>query len=392
MRIIHVLKHSRRANGSVHVAVDLACAQADAGHTVFVATGRGSYDELLATHGVRVVRLPEPSGVWAALRTTVALFRASRRIRPDVLHAHMMSAAVIAFPVAQAVRAALVTTMHNSFDAHSVLMRAGKVVIAVSDAERRLLLSRGYPPKQVVTVLNGTAGSARDELPFDDIGAVQKPGIITLSGLHARKAVGDVITAFALVHADFPQWHLNIVGSGPDSAVLESQIAALALGDSVHLMGPTLTPRPLLESAEIFATASLAEPYGLAVMEARLAGCAIVATAVGGIPEVLEHGAAGQLVPARNPAAMAAVFRSLMESPEALAAWRARAVPTSDFFSVRRVAEDHDRVYRSVLNRVQRRSVRSRSVRSRSLPDRRAEVGEPARPGIDELTEDGEVL
>lgn len=362
MRIIHVLKHSRQGNGSVHVAVDVACAQADAGHDVFVASGRGSYDDLLAAHGVHVARLPEPSSVWTALRTMLALFKVSRRIRPDVIHAHMMSAAVIAFPVAQVVRAALVTTMHNSFDAHSVLMRLGKVVIAVSDAERRLLLSRGYPAKQVVTVLNGTAGSARDELPLDDIGQVQKPGIMTLSGLHGRKAVGDVISAFALVHAEFPDWHLSIVGSGPDRARLESQVATLALGDSVHFMGPTLTPRPLLESAEIFATASLAEPYGLSVMEARLAGCAIVATAVGGIPEIVEEGAAGQLVPPHDPAAMAVVFRSLMKDPEMLAAWRAKAVPTSDFFSVRRVVEDHERVYRSVL-------------RSRPMSGRRAEIG-----------------
>ncbi|WP_375401491.1 glycosyltransferase family 4 protein [uncultured Amnibacterium sp.] len=353
---MHLLKHSRRGNGSVHVAVDLACAQADAGHEVFLASGGGSYDDLLAAHGVRVVRLPEATGVRQALGSARALLSASRRIRPDIMHAHMMSSAVIAYPVSKAVRAALVTTMHNSFDRHSVFMRLGKVVIAVSDAERRLLLSRGYPATQVVTVLNGTAGSAREQLPLDDIGELRRPGIITLSGLHKRKAVGDVITAFADLHPTLPEWHLNIVGGGPDRAELESRVDGLGLRDSVHFMGSTLTPRPLLDAAEIFATASLADPCPLGVMEARVAGCAVVGTAVGGIPEILEHGAAGQLVPSSDPVAMAAALRTLMSDPETLAAWRAKALAGSDYFSIRRVAGDHERVYRSVLRTSRRRA------------------------------------
>ena len=360
LRIMHLLKHSLRGNGSVHVAVDLACAQADGGHEVYFASGQGSYDELLAAHGVHVVHLPEPSGVRQALRSARAMLAACRRIRPEVMHAHMMSPAVIAFPIAKVVRAVLVTTMHNSFDTHSVLMRVGKVVIAVSDAERRLLLSRGYPEKQVVTVLNGTDGSAREELPIDDIGELRQPAVIALSGLHKRKAVGDVITAFAEVHPSFPQWHLSIVGGGPDRAELEEQVAALALGDSVHFMGSTLTPRPLLDSAAIFATASLADPCPLAVMEARVAGCAVIGTTVGGIPEVLEQGDAGQLVPPNEPPAMAEALRLLMADDDTLATWRARAKQGADYFSVRRVAEDHERVYRSVL--------RSPTLKTRRVP------------------------
>lgn len=352
---MHLLKHSRRGNGSVHVAIDLACAQADAGDEVYVAAGRGSYDDLLAAHGVRVVQLPELTGVRTALSGAVALLRAARRIRPHIMHAHMMSSAVIALPVAKAVRSVLVTTMHNSFDRHSVLMRAGRVVIAVSVAERHLLLSRGYPAKRVVTVLNGTAGSAREELPLDDIGELHRPGVITLSGLHRRKAVGDVITAFAEAHRVFPDWHLNIVGNGPERDELQAQVIAQGLQDAVHLMGSTSTPRPLLQAADIFVTASLAEPFGLSVVEARTAGCAIVATDVGGHPEVLEYGAAGQLVPQHDPSAMAAALRSLMGDPAVLAEWRARALPTTDFFTVRRMAEDHAHVYRSVLRSSRRR-------------------------------------
>lgn len=350
MKIVHLLKHAQRGNGNVHMAVDLACAQADAGHDVWFASARGSYDELLRQHGVTVSSLPEPTGAKGAARNGIALLSLARAVKPDVLHAHMMSSAVLAWPVAKIVGAPLITTMHNSFDSHSWMMRAGKTVVAVSEAERALLLSRGYPEKQVVTVLNGTAGTARGELPLDDLGTLQRPCIMTLSGLHPRKAVDDVISAFSIVAADHPDWHLNIVGWGDARASLEAQAAEAGLEDSVHFLGSTLTPWPLLDQADIVATASLADPCPLSVMEARVAGCAVVGTAAGGIPEVLEFGEAGHIVPVRDPEAMAEAFRGLMADPENLHRWRGRAKAGSEYFSVRRMAEDYDRVYRDAMS------------------------------------------
>jgi glycosyltransferase involved in cell wall biosynthesis len=212
------------------------------------------------------------------------------------------------------------------------------------------LLSRGYRGSKVITVVNGADGSPREALEAEEpIGPLARPCVMTLSGLHPRKAVGDVVTAFAAVLAEFPDWHLNIVGWGPDRERIEEQVAKLGIGRSVHLLGSTLNPRPLLEQADVFATASLADPCPLAVMEARAAGCAIVATAVGGVPETLEHGRAGQLVPPSHPQAMATAFRTLMADDEALATWRARAKDGAAYFTVRRMAEDYDRVYKALL-------------------------------------------
>ena len=367
MRIMHLLKHGVRGNGHVHVAVDLACVQAEAGHEVSLVSSGGSYDQLLSDHGVRVATIPESGGVKGTIRSAAGLLQLARLIRPDVLHAHMMSSAVLGFPVAKLVGAPLITTMHNSFEKHSVLMRLGKVVVAVSEAERRLLLSRGYPASKVVTVLNGAAGSPREELEADDIGTLARPCVMTLSGLHRRKAVGDVIAAFAEVLPDFPNWHLNVIGWGPDRERLEHVVAELGVEESVHFLGSTVAPRPLLLTADIFASASLADPCPLAVAEARAAGCAIVATAVGGVPEIVDHGKAGQLVPASDPPAMAAAFRNLMGDPELLASWRARASHGSEYFTVTRMTKDYDRVYESML--VARDRAGLLDARMRSLPD-----------------------
>jgi glycosyltransferase involved in cell wall biosynthesis len=349
VRIMHLLKHGVRGNGHVHVAVDLACVQADAGHDVTFVSSGGSYDQLLTDHGVRVATIPESGGAKATIRSAASLLKLARSLQPDVLHAHMMSSAVLGFPVAKVVGASLISTMHNSFEKHSILMRLGKVVVAVSEAERRLLLSRGYPAAKVVTVLNGADGSPREALQAEDIGSLARPCVVTLSGLHKRKAVGDVIAAFAEVLPEFPDWHLNIIGWGPDRERLEGVVAELGIEESVHFLGSTVAPRPLLVTADIFASASLADPCPLAVAEARAAGCAIVATAVGGVPEILDHGNAGQLVPASDPAAMAAVLRGLMGDPELLASWRTRARQGSEYFTVTRMARDYDGVYESML-------------------------------------------
>jgi len=172
---------------------------------------------------------------------------------------------------------------------------------------------------------------------------------MVLSGLHGRKAVDDAIRALALVADARPEWHLNIVGGGPDLAELERLAQDLGVDGAVHFLGSTLTPMPLLEASDIFVTATLADPCPLNVMEARSAGCAIVGTRVGGIPEVLDEGRAGQLVPPRDPAAMAAVLDRLMQSPEELQEWRTASLQGADYYSVARMTLDYDEVYAAVI-------------------------------------------
>jgi glycosyltransferase involved in cell wall biosynthesis len=101
----------------------------------------------------------------------------------------------------------------------------------------------------------------------------------------------------------------------------------------------------LLRQSRIFVLASHAERFGLSVAVAREAGCAIVAPAVGGIPEVLANGDAGQLVEPGRPDQFAKVLRRLMQDEEALRQWRTRAKTRAGYFTVDRVVEDYDKVY-----------------------------------------------
>lgn len=362
MRIMHVLNHCYNGNGHVHVAVDLACVQVQQGHEVVVASSGGPYVDLLRMRGVRHIDVPRVASVTRAWSSTRYLVGEARRTRPDVLHAHMMTSALQASVASTVLRVPLVTTVHNSFDRHSGLMRVGRMVVAVSEAERQLLLSRGYRRDRLVTVLNGSIGSPRQDWGTSQIPDLARPSVMTLSGLHRRKGIDAVIDAFVAVSSQFPDWHLNIVGDGPDRARLIARVRDLSLEGSIHILGSTNNPTRLLEQSEIFASGSLAEPFGLVVAEARAAGCAIVATAVGGVPEVLDHGAAGLLSPVSNPDAMAANLRRLMSEPAALAEWRRRARVGADYFTVTRMAADYLKVYEGVAGaQAPPRKVSSRS-------------------------------
>jgi glycosyltransferase involved in cell wall biosynthesis len=352
-RIFHLAKHVGIGNGSAHVVVDLACSQAAAGHDVTVVSGGSTFVELLVDQGVNHVLLKQdqkrPYTAMASLWRLIGLTRAQR---PDVLHAHMMGSALLGYIASKACRAPLVTTVHNSFDKHSFIMRLGHHVVAVSDAERETLAGRGYKRDRLSAVLNAPNNSPREQFfGQPQTPAVPRPCILTVCGLHRRKGVGDVIDAFGMVSRAFPDWHLIIVGEGPDRQLLEEQVGRLNLQRRVLFLGFVPTPKPILRQSDIFVLASYADPCSLVIGEARGAGCAIVATAVGGTPQMLEFGKAGRLVPPGAPKRLAAELEALMRSPDARRGLREVAAWGADIFDVRRVAADYLAVYETAIAR-----------------------------------------
>ncbi len=198
--------------------------QARRGHQVVFASAGGSYEPLLRACGVDHLRIVQNQKKPVAfLRAIWEVAQVSRRRQMDLLHAHMMSGALVGYVASRIAGIPLVTTVHNSFDRHSALMRLGDRVVAVSAAERDLLVGRGYKPARVDVVLNGPNGSARDD--FASAGyapELQRPCVTTVCGLHRRKGVFDLISAFAAASRDLPQWRLYVAGEGPDRAALEA--------------------------------------------------------------------------------------------------------------------------------------------------------------------------
>ena len=354
MRILHLVNHCNHGHGNAHVAIDLVCFQAAQNDDVIYASAGGDYVGLFAKFGARhetiVQNVRSPVRV---LQSLAELFALCRRFRPDIIHAHMMASAVYGYAVAKLTGARLVTTVHNSFDRHSRLMRLGDKVVAVSQAERSLLLSKGYQASQVVVVINGPNHSPRDGfIDIDDtakFSELVKPFVMTVCGLHQRKGVHDLIRGFADAASSHPDWKLYIVGDGPDRQMLVDLASSCGMAERVRFFGSVGTPQPMVEKADIFVLASYADPCSLAVAEARGAGCAIVATAVGGTPELLEQGRAGQLVSPGAPAEIATALKTLMADRGQLEAWRVRSKTRADYLNVARVVDDYRAVYSALL-------------------------------------------
>lgn len=352
MRVIHLINHCRFGHGNVHAAVDLACAQVAAGDTACVASGPGEFTPLLSEQGVEHVLLDQESRrPLAVLRMVIRLRALIRRLKPDIVHAHMMTGAVVGWLATRGSKVRLVTTVHNAFEKHAVLMGLGDRVVAVSAAVMRTMELRGVSAAKLRTVLNGTLGAPRRDFFGKAPVALVHPSVTTICGLHERKGVRDLIQAFEAVADEVPAAHLYIVGDGPDRDAYEALAAQTRAADRIHFTGEIVDTKSFLAETDLFVLASHADPAPLVLPEAREAGCAIVASDVDGIPELLERGAAGILTPPKDPPALARAMSALLRDPEALARAKAGSAANLDYWSTTRVAADTREVYRELLSR-----------------------------------------
>ncbi len=126
-------------------------------------------------------------------------------------------------------------------------------------------------------------------------------------------------------------------------------VSRLSCSSSVKFLGTIQQPLRHLAAADIFVLPSHADPAPLVISEAREAGCAVIATDVDGIPQLLNYGDAGILVPVRRPDALAQEMLRLLEDPEQLALWRDRSQTDIQNLTISRVSAQTIEVYKSAL-------------------------------------------
>ena len=131
-----------------------------------------------------------------------------------------------------------------------------------------------------------------------------------------RKGLGDLIRAFALLERG--RFELEIVGRGPDEALLGGMAQSLGVAHEIRFSG-CLDRAAVAEryrEADVFALPSTAEAFGNVFAEALASGLPIVGSAIGGIPDLVEHGSNGLLVPPNDPVALARAIAYLADDPE----------------------------------------------------------------------------
>jgi glycosyltransferase involved in cell wall biosynthesis len=282
------------------------------------------------------------------------LYRLVRRIRPDVMHLNSSKAGILG-----AVAGGLGRVPVRVFTAHGwafkgergargvlfrVLHRLVRplitCVICVSQAELRAgLEARACTETKAVVIPNGVAERSPSGGP--------RAGIVTITRLRPPKDTLTLVAAVARAK-DLPA--LTIVGDGPDRRAVESAISAAGLADRVALVGDVDDPGSYLERAAVFVLSTRSEGMPMAVLEAMAAGVPVVASAVGGIPELIRDGESGLLVPPGDTARLAAALERVSHDRE-LASRFAEAArhDASVTFSVDRFRESHRVLYSTLL-------------------------------------------
>jgi glycosyltransferase involved in cell wall biosynthesis len=352
MRILHILNHlSDRGNGIVNLAVDLAIEQRKAGYSAAFACGHNGYEPLLQQYGITYFHLDQTRSPRELIAAFLEFGRILKEFQPDIIHAHMQVGLLIAWPWSRIKHIPLIAHLHNVHDRTSIFMALADRIIAVSQSVSTSMQKRGMRGSKLRVVLNGTLNSVRTGhqgavMPT----ALQRPAITTVAGMNYRKGIEELINAFDMIAGEFLDSHLYLVGDGPERESFEELAARSPFCDRIHFEGFQSNPQAYLLSSDIFVLASRRESFGLVLSEARQVGCAIVATNVDGIPEALEGGEAGMLIPPRDPKALANALRLLLANDELRRDWQNRARRNSERFTTARMAEEVESVYRELTS------------------------------------------
>jgi glycosyltransferase involved in cell wall biosynthesis len=350
-RILHVVNRiGVQGDGISNVCVDLACQQSISGDDVTIATTLGGYTELVQRSGVKVTEIDFRSQtLGGALAALIALRRLLREIRPEIVHAHTVVATVIARVAVVGMRAKVVATVHNEYQRGVVLMAFAHRIIGVSGAVSDAMCRRGVPSRKVRTVLNGVVGSVRRPHGDPPVPAIlAKPAILAVGAVSHRKGADvlvEVAAQLAASHGAHTYFAGNIDWAEPQRA------AQGAAAENIHFLGFQSDPRGLLASATVFVLASRQDPAPLVLVEAMEAALPIVASAVDGVPELLDGGAAGVLVPPDDPTALTAAVRGLLDDDEVRAQFATAAGRSSGRLGVARVCSDYRDVYADLTGR-----------------------------------------
>jgi glycosyltransferase involved in cell wall biosynthesis len=317
--------------------------------------------------GIRVVAL-NGRGPWD-LRVLYRLFRLVRKERPEILHAFLGFANLAASLVGRLLGVPVIIWSYRDVEVwktrtHWMVDRMGARRVAAitccSDAVRRFVLARlnGHASK-LVTIHNGInpdafsspPAASRSELKLRDGGFV----IGTVSRLdEPKKGLAVLLQALAnLAGRDgVPAWQCLLVGDGPARERLRSLAEELGLRERVVFAGMRRDVPSLLSAMDVFVCPSLYEGFGIAIVEAMAAGRPVIASAVGGIPEIVVHEDTGLLVPPGDAVALADAIVALLAHPDRARAMGARGrARAREKFSMETAVQRHQQLYESLSAR-----------------------------------------
>lgn len=201
-----------------------------------------------------------------------------------------------------------------------VIGRLATRFVAVSPADAQSMVTYERVPADKVVVLPTAyiprSGNSRADVRAELGLPAAAPVVATAAVLRPQKAIQVMLEAQSQVLARVPNAHLIIAGHGPERPYLERRAADLGLDGHVHFLGHRNDVDAIIRSADVGAMSSDFEGMPVFTFECMANGTPLVATAVGGLPSVIDTGSTGILVPPRDPDALAEALSGLLVDPE----------------------------------------------------------------------------
>jgi glycosyltransferase involved in cell wall biosynthesis len=310
-------------------------------HLHFVSLGeRGNVAGELEDSGWAVSAMGHPPGLRPSL--VLHLTNLFRRHRFDLIHAHNVRPLMYAGPAARLAGVPVVIqTRHGQRSGAPFATKFADAVVGVSEANSQLSIRAGVAAGKVSTIRNGV-----DVTRFDYTGPNPRGPAVAVGRLSPEKDPENLIRAAAIACAAEPEFRVDLAGEGPCRAALTDMIRSLELQSRVRLLGEVRDVAGLLARASQYVLPSRTEGISLGLLEAMARGLPVVATRVGGTPEVVEDGVSGFLVPAANPQALAAAMLSVYRAPgTALVMGRTGHERVCRAFDVRRTVAAYEALY-----------------------------------------------
>ena len=307
------------------------------------------------THLVHLAPLFNPFALWRLTRLLV-------QQRVTILQTHgarsnfygRIAGRLAGVPV-------IISTVHNSLKDYEVrplkrwlymyLLRLTLPlvhrIICVSDSNRRDLIEEcSAVAAKTQTVYNGVDPSAFSSQPDrqtvrKELGTTQGPVLVTIGRLADQKGHRYLLQALPRLLETWPQLCCLFVGEGELRDALHHMAIDLGVEQACRFVGVRADIADILAAADLFVLPSLSEGFPFVLLEALVMGCPIVASRVNGIPELIEEGKTGFLVPAREPQALALAIQKLLSDPAAASRMGAagRTVVREQFTADRMVAK-----------------------------------------------------
>lgn len=306
LRILQVISSSATSGAEKHV-VHLSRKLQEKGHYVKVVCPSNGWLPTVLEDSEIPFKISMMKGTgW--YRTMLYLMHQARKHKIDVIHTHLTRAAYIGHAASLLSRTPVVTSVHiaNNDQIYKRLARGTNRLVAVSNFVRGMLHGKGVPDKFVDTVYNGT--DFTEFAPSDPAGVMDEfkiPRERRLIGLVGRvckeKGHLEMVQAMKMVRKEHPEAHMMFVGrvEEPFAEEFDDAIKSAGIEDRVTLTGIRHDVPRLLDSLTMSTMPSHIETFGIAALEAMARSKAVVATRVGGLPEVVRHGQTGILVDVR---------------------------------------------------------------------------------------------